>query len=856
MLDDEQLVILCHNLGSSPRPGEFGLPRREAFRMYSRIVMAALFALACFAVCAPAAQAAPQSYAAFTAGAKATHGLFTIWQKDGKTYMELAPGQLDTDYLETIVPGNGLAQQPLWWGDTDYLPTELVRFERRGDQIVILWPNWYAQAPGSPSNQLADLSNFPDSVTGIGDIAAEDSQTGNVIFDLSSLMTDELDIRNIIDENLKPDEAYRLDPSLSYFDQVKAFPKNDVITVAQTWSTDAKHVIDTAPDARRLQIKVVYNFIQLPHDDYRPRLADDRVGIYDDIYDDFSNDHRGTRLMRYLVRWNFDPADPNRPSVARHPMVITLSNTIPPQYRQAITDACLEWNKAYAKIGILDAIKVQPQPSDPNFDPDDYRYNVIRWLNETQPAFGADSQTLFNPLTGEEIHTGVLVSAVEGLEPGIIWKYEVDPVRYGRTTDPVPAKFVHDSIFAALVHEMGHNQGLQHNFIGHEAYSEAQLQSMAFTSKHGIASSAMEYTPLNLWPQPYQQGEYFQTTLGPYDYYAIKYGYANIPGAKTPEQELPTLRRWASAWSNPWTRYASDEDVSWGDGHAADPRVEQDVLSNTPLNWCNTQMAMDRAQMAALGRYWPREGRSYAHETQGFAMLLRGYLHCASVPAHYIGGQYLSRAHRGDPGASAPIVPVSLATEHRAFDILDRALFADDVLPVPASTLQDLSYSEWAGYGYTGWEGYGNLPTWAYNPPERHDFPLVEDINRTQMGALNFFFQPLVLQRIDDNPIESRGATMTMADLFDWIHSGVYGDLRNGTIPLVKRNLQIQLVDRLAQLVSKPDPGTPADAESLARAELGRIAHDSAAALRAHHDPTTQAHLTDLVHRANAALKA
>ncbi len=187
--------------------------------------------------------------------------------------------------------------------------------------------------------------------------------------------------------------------------------------MAQTWSTDAKHVIDTAPDARHLRIKVVYNFVQLPSDDYRPRLADDRVGIYDDIYVDFSNDRRDTRLMRYIVRWNFDPADPGHPSRARHPMVITLSDTIPPQYRQAITDACLEWNKAYAKIGILDAIKVQPQPQDPNFDPDDYRYNVIRWLNEATPAFGADSQTLFDPRTGEEIRTGVIVSAVEGIEP-------------------------------------------------------------------------------------------------------------------------------------------------------------------------------------------------------------------------------------------------------------------------------------------------------------------------------------------------------------------------------------------------------------------------------------------------------
>ncbi len=294
------------------------------------------------------------------------------------------------------------------------MPTELVRFERRGDQIVVLWPNWYATAPGSPSSELANEWNFPDSVVGIGDIAAQDPASGHIIFDISSLLSDELDLRNVIDEGLPPDQTYHLDSSLSYVDAVKAFPQNDVITVAQTWSTDAKHVIDTAPDARRLRIRVVYNFIQLPQDDYRPRLADDRVGIYDDIYLDFANDRRAERLMRYLIRWNFDPEDPARPSRARHPMVMYLSNTIPPQYRQAITDACLAWNDAFKRIGILDAVQVRPQPDDPNWDPDDFRYSVIRWLNEAQPAFGADSQTLFDPRTGEEIRTGVIVSAGEG----------------------------------------------------------------------------------------------------------------------------------------------------------------------------------------------------------------------------------------------------------------------------------------------------------------------------------------------------------------------------------------------------------------------------------------------------------
>lgn len=823
--------------------------------MQSRFLAAILFAVAAAACAVPARAATQQSYAAFTSSAQAKHGLFTVWQKDGKVYLELTPGQLDRDYLETIVPGNGLGEGPVWWGDTDYLPTELVRFERRGDRIVVLWPNWYATAPGSPSNQLANLANFPDSVAGIGEIVAEDSVSGNVIFDMSSLLSDELDLQNIINENVPPNESYRLDPSLSYVDSVKAFPENDVITVAQTWSTQAKHVIDTAPDARHLRINVVYNFIAPPADDYRPRLADDRVGIYDDVYLDFSNDRRGERLMRYLVRWNFDPEDPTRPSRARHPMVITLSNSIPPQYRQAITDACLEWNKAFAKIGILDAVKVQPQPADPNFDPDDFRYNVIRWLNEARVGFGADSQTLFDPRTGEEIRTGVIVSAVVGISPYNTWKYRVDPVRYGRNTDPVPAKFIHDSIFSTLLHEMGHNMGLQHNFIGSMAYSANDLQSIASTQRYGITSTAMEYAPLNLWPRGTPQGDYYQTTLGPYDYYAIKYGYAYIPGAATPQAEEPTLERWAAGWSNPSDRYDSDEDVAWYDGHAADPRSQQGDLTSDPLAWCGVQMRMDRDQFAALSRLWPLSGHSYQEETNAFAQLLGGYLNCPIIASHYLGGQYLSRAHRGDPGAHAAIRPVPLAQERRAFDLINTYLFDANALDVRPQLLQQLGYAEWAGYGYTGWEGYGNLPVWAYNPPARHDYPLVERINDAQMRVISYVFQPVVLQRIDENPQESTTATMSIADLFDWLHTGIYSGLSARDIPLVRRNLQAAYLGKLVDLANTPAKDTPPDAPALARAELQRIAHDAQQAQRARHNTVTSAHLADLIHRANAALK-
>lgn len=808
---------------------------------------------------APSRSEETSAYSKFTAGASAQRGLFTIWNKDGKIYLELAASQLDQDFVETVVPGNGLGGHFVVWGNTDHLPAMLVRFHRAGDKIAVVWPNTNFVAD-APDLQNALSQNFPQSVVGLGQIVATDPKSGAVIFDASSLLTDVLDLNNILKGSLAASTAYRLDPSRTYFGTTKAFARNVVIEADQTWATDVAHVqgADVAPDARSLQMRIIYNFAQPPgNSDYRPRYADDRIGLYDAIYLQYNNDQVRERQLRYLIRLNIQPSDPTKAiSPAKRPVVYYLSKTIPPQYRAAVRDGILGWNKAFEKIGISDAIEVKEQPDDPNWDPDDIRYNVIRWVTEAQASFGADSQTLYDPRTGEEFRSGVLVSANIPTGAARTWKIFVDPVRYGRDTDPVPAWFVHDAFVSTLLHETGHNLGMQHNFIGSMAYTAKQLQDKAFTSRYGIASTVMEYSPTNLWPRPYSQGSYDQTVLGPYDYFTIKYGYAPIPGALTPQAELPTLQRWASAWSDPKYRYASDEDVSWRNGHASDPRVNQGDLTNDPLAWCGVQLKMDHDLLASVNRRLPKGGSAYEDLTAAFASILRNYTNCAILPARFVGGQYISRAHRDDPHAEPPIVPVPRAQELRAFRMLDRYLFSTNAWQFSPRLLQGLGYSEWAGYGYVSWPGYGNLPLWAYDPPERHDFPVVENIAGAQGLVLDQFFNPLVLQRIDENPLEATHDTMSIGDLFSWLQASIYGDI-NGhvhSIALVKRNLQTLYADKLVALVTSPPGARPSDAQALARHELGNLRQSIAAALRSRTmDEITRAHLENL--RQHATLK-
>jgi hypothetical protein len=794
-----------------------------------------------------------QSYDAFVKDATPQRGLFTIWHKGGKIYLELQAAQLNRDYVQTIVPSSGLGGSFVVWGNTDHLPAELVRFEPSGNAIAVLWPNPAWVAPGDAPAERAISVSFPQSIVAVLPVVARDEKSGAVVVDAEPFLNDQLNLKGVLEQGTGPGAPWALDRERSYFGSTKAFPRNVVIEARQAWTTGDRRLNDVPADPRIVQMRVTYNIADPPHDDdYRPRLADDRIGIYQDVYLQFSDDHVLSRKLRYVVRWNIQPSDPAKPmSPAKHPMVFYMSNTVPERYRASIRDAVLGWNDAFRRLGIADALQVRDQPADPDWDPDDIRYNVLRWVPEANASFGADSQTLYDPRTGQEFRTGILISADVPLNAQREWTFVIDPERNGRATDPMPAGYLDGVWKGVILHETGHNLGMQHNFFGKAAYTARELQDPTFTAKNGITSTVMEYAPANVWPKGTSNGTFSQTVLGPYDYYLMHWTYAQIPGAATPEAEVPTLSQWASAWSDPRYRYASDEDVSWANGHAADPRVATGVLTNDALAWCRTQLDMNRALIDRLDSWFPAGGAAFEDETSAFQFVLGRGNACRELPSHYIGGQYLSRAHRGDPHADPPVVPVPRNVQRRAFDMVARDVFSDGAWRFAPSLLQHLGTSEWAGYGYVEIDNYGNLPLWAYKPSERHDIAPLEMAARAQQRVLDQMFQPLVLARLGDGPLEStERSPMRMSDLFDWMRASVFSELsgsKPGAVSPMRRNLQMTYARLLRGLRDTPRAGTPEEARTLAAASLRDIATACSHALApAGVDSATRAHLEAL----------
>jgi hypothetical protein len=844
----------------------------------------AILAIAAIRAEAQSAPPPPMDYAAFTKGLTPQRGLFTLWRKDAKVYVELTKDQLDTDFIQTAVPVNGLGG----FGLTPGLPyiefpsARIVRFSRADNKIVVTWPNTsFIATPNTPAAR-AVAASFAPSVIATAPIAAQDASAGRLIFDASYLLGDVLDLtdafRAALDTDAKPGSGYRLDDTRSYFGATKAFPDNVIVEADQTFiSTMPPDALDSVIDARAIQIDVKYNIATAPPlGSYMPRLADDRIGYYPNIQLQFDTDNARERQVREIVRWN----------IARHPMVYYISNTVPEQYRETIREALLTWNQAFARIGYPNAVIVRDQPDDPTWDPDDIRYNTVHWLTQAYDGGYAQAGLVWDPRTGEMIHTSIVIDSdlmrfgylegadfaepVRTLDGG--GNFAVREAAYAAgakasasfglwalwamneiPTGQLPPHYALDFLKSIVLHESGHNWGLQHNFIASQAYSSVQVRSRSFTERYGLANSVMEYTPTNVWPKGMSSGEYFQTQLGPYDYYAIRYGYARIPGATTPEQERPTLLRWASAWSNPRYRFAMDEDVQWLSGHAIDPRIDQFDLTNDNLSWCQAEMRISRTILNGIPARYRQYEASHDPLRQAFEGAFFPAYVCTQVAWHYIGGEDLSRAHIGDPGAAAPLTPVPRSTSKRAFEFLDAHLFAPSAWNLSPGLLRLLVYSEWVTDIQPA--------IWAYNPPVRHDEPVAEIVERLQQRTLGSMFNPVLLQRLDDLSLKySSGSTMSLSDAFSWTQAGVFGDLRGknlNSMGEVHRSLQQWYARMLAQMLVAPRPGTPYDAQSLARAELVAMRDEARAARqRSGLDDLTSAHLAALESVADQALSA
>jgi hypothetical protein len=879
-----------------------------------------------------------------TRGAKTYDGLFKLYQKDENLYAELAPHHLNKPMLLpiAIAKGAGMGGSTL-----NFDEQWVLLFKRVGEKVHVIRRNVHHKAKsGTPTAKAVEIT-YSDSVLFSLRIVAINQNNQGVVINLNDIFMSDFAELGI----------GQFDPSRSVWHKVKAFPKNIELQVQATY-TGGGWGDDTTIDSRGKTIIIHYGFVELPEHGYTPRIADDRVGHFITAVKDFSSTSKDTTFVRYVNRWKLEPAEPITPgklSVPVRSIKFYIEKTVPHEYRAAVQEGILEWNKAFEKIGFRNAIEVVQQRDDEDFDPEDMNYNTFRWIT-TDTAF-AMGPSRANPLTGEILDADItfdadfirywkqerqilrsgskqydIASPLQALDMG--WNLDRDMLQRNRggaswndrnreltpeemrvlairqgvcqcrdhmkmelsmaalalaaaelgpkprevkekdkkdekkdakaEQDKLIDELLYQAIKEVVMHEVGHTLGLRHNFKGSTMLPNNQLHDTKITREKGLVGSVMDYSPVNLAPKGVKQGDFFTTTIGPYDYWAIEYAYKPLSGST--EGELTELKKIAAKGaSTPGLDYGTDEDTML----TSDPHINRFDMGNDVMKFAQDRMVSTDELLKGLSTRVVDDGEGYQRARVAFNMLLSQYGNGAYLISRYIGGEHAYRDHHNDPKGRDPLVPVNAAKQREALKFLEQMIFSDKAFNYPPELLRRLAVERWMHWGGS----YAST-----------DFPLNDRILGIQKVALNQLLSAKVLERVQSNAnkLDKDAKPLTIAEIFRAVSDGIWADLPkkdekvDAKSSTIRRNLQREHIKKLSAIVlgeKRPtgdmfammmfmDFGSgsmPPDARSLARFHLRELSKRIDEVLKSKEvtsDEALQAHFEECKERIAKVLSA
>jgi hypothetical protein len=701
-------------------------------------------------------------------------------------------------------------------GGSEYAPGSAihslaVRWARLGSKVALVTDHYDNWAGSSTALQQGVEGVSLPTVIETFDVLREGSSGGAVI-DITALFTTRSPAGFALDFKRHYRMA-RVDGSRSLVRNVRAFPQNISIGFYQTWVPDEQDLLkpsegqDPPPAALGFAFKT--NLLLLPEERMTLRCEDPRVGYFSLPFDDYSSAEHRVVPRAAITRYRLEKKDPSAAvSEPVKPIVFYLSPEIPLKWRPYLKQAVEAWRGPLEKAGFKNAIFAKDAPTqaeDPDWDPGDLRYSVIRWA--PGPRENALGPNVVDPRSGEVIssHTLVWHDVLRLVE---LWYFtQVAPLDPRASKLPLPDDLEGELLAYVVSHEIGHALGLRHNFKGHSAYSVKQLRSKAFTEKHGTSASIMDYSRFNYVAQP-GDGARLIPMVGEYDTFAIDWGYREIPGHCL--QQWPELDKLAARQVDEVAlRFGGENDAATLDPIATVHALSNDPIASTDLGLRNIDRiaAMLIPGTTGLGQPYDQLNEVYS------ALLVQRQWELMSV-ARLVGGVEEVRYQGGRGGV--PFKPVSAERQRTAVKLLvERGFTRPDALLDPEIL-------------------------WRITPSGGAD--PIQDTN-----------QKLLEQMIDQDVFQRMAEAQTLpgatgsyfgADLLRDLNDGLFSELKQArpVIDLYRQDLQRRYVDLLLSSFSSAQ----GEFKIALRAGSVDLTGRLAAALPKVKDARTRAHLQEL----------
>ncbi|MCA9106237.1 MAG: zinc-dependent metalloprotease [Planctomycetales bacterium] len=877
----------------------------------------------------PPLERVTEGYTKVVSTADGRPSFYTIWKRDRDNQLlaEIPKDFARQKHFIALTVSSGDVFAGLQAGDM------YVYWRQYGNRMALIAPNLEIRSTGDNESRSSVRRLFTDTVLLDVPIVAMVPRGGPVV-DLDDIL-----VRNAT--VFFGNEGRTTRPQLAELKKVKAFPDNIEIAIE-------------VPAADGHLTTLSYSISLIPESTgYQPRRADERIGYFVTAYRDLGKYDDEDVAVRFINRWHLEKRDPSlRVSPPKNPIVFYLEHTTPVRYRRWVREGVEYWNEAFERVGISNAIEVYYQDAESgaymDLDPEDVRYNFIRWLNNDIGTAIGPSRV--NPMTGQILDADIVLTdgwirhfetqftdvmpkiAMEGMnaetlawlaehptwDPRVRLAHPADRDRVQReiavsrltpfagdamanvdTTllgddqydgligrvsqvngmcmaaegrsydmavlrmmlsvmmnaegeetpdepmlDGIPESFIGPLLADLVAHEVGHTLGLRHNFKASSIYTLDQINGEV--KGKPFAGSVMDYIPINYRLESGElQGDFGMVGLGPYDYWAIEYGY-------TFDNDLSKI---LSRVAEPELVYATDEDTS-----GPDPLARRYDFSADPLDFAQEQVRIAVHNRATILDKFVQDGQSWSRARTGYELTLRMQASASSMMAGWVGGTFVNRDKKGDPNGREPLVVIPVEQQRAALKFIVETSFRDDSYGLTPELLRHMTTDKWLDEGRSAAQ---SSPAW----------PIHDRILGLQASTLTQLMNPSTLQGVYDNefrvPLDQDA--LTLPEMMQTIRAEIWSELggvgdqqftsRQPAISSLRRNLQREHLERLIDLMLQGG-GSGAASKPIATLALSQLQSlkGEIEALLANAgdrlDPYTKAHLQDSALRINKAIDA
>jgi hypothetical protein len=767
-----------------------------------------------------------QTVADKTKGNKKNEGLFTLYQDTatGSVQMYIRKDQLEKEFIYESFSISGPTS--LFLNQSMHRTNLVFKIKKAFDKLEFSIVNtglYYDK--NNAVSKTADVDK-PEAVFFSDKYVLEDS-LGYLVSGDGLFLSEKLDpVKPIIAPSPFSSMIFNLgglNPTKSKYAQLRSFPDNTDVVVDLSYD-NPQTLADGGPDVvdpRYVRVRMQHSFIAMPNNGFVSRRDDPRVGFFMQERNDQTS-VSATPYKDMINRWSLKKKDPNAAmSEPVEPLVYWIENTTPLEYRQTIFEAGMKWNEAFEKAGFKNALQMKIMPDDATWDPADIHYNVIRWVSSAQPSYGAIGPSFVNPRTGQilgaditvEWYSGSFTPVYDGLFNGLSQeqntmqfpglkmntydKCNIATELKAQYTAGLTAlemtgasegeiKEMHKQFLTYLImHEMGHTLGLNHNMKSSQMLSPAEINNTSITHSIGLMGSVMDYPAINVSLDRSKQGDYYTTKAGPYDLWAIEYGYRQFTAA----EEEAGLTKILSRSGEPKLAFGNDGDDMRSPGKGMDPRVNVNDLTNDAIGYAEERFKLVNNLIPKLVQKYSKPGQSYAELRGRYGMLNAQRRDMINAVSRYVGGIYVDRTFPEQGSGNKPYTPVPLAVQKKAMDVLAKYVFAPNVFDADA---QIFPYLQMQRRGYN-------------QPGGGEDYKITAVLTSLQVnGTLAHILSPSTLQRITNSRLY--GNQYSAADVMNDLVKGIFDADMNGNVNVYRQYLQTSFVRGASQLTGDNSP--------------------------------------------------